>query len=102
MYLSLFDPVDPGVHFPSHPTDTKDMCQKYCMRCECHVALSSKHCSVCDRCCFEFDHHCIFLNNCIGTKNYRQFVALLVVCVAYESLYIYEGVKAVLVGTNNG
>ncbi|KAJ9709395.1 hypothetical protein PVL29_001055 [Vitis rotundifolia] len=38
----------------------------------------SKHCRVCDKCVDHFDHHCRWLNNCIGKKNYRQFFALMV------------------------
>jgi hypothetical protein len=30
-----------------------------------------------------FDHHCKYLNNCIGGKNYHSFFRLLVVVTAY-------------------
>ena len=45
------------------------------------MAKGSKHCRRCDKCVAAFDHHCIFLNNCIGSRNYRWFLALLVIAV---------------------
>ena len=36
--------------------------------------VNSKHCKKCDRCISGFDHHCRFINLCIGEKNYRWFV----------------------------
>ena len=32
------------------------------------------HCARCEKCIQKFDHHCIWLNNCIEKKNYRFFI----------------------------
>lgn len=48
----------------------------YCYYCDSYVSDKAKHCRRCNRCVHKFDHHCIWLNNCVGYKNYDKFFAL--------------------------
>lgn len=60
----------------------------YCSICEAKISKNSKHCRACDKfsqvdslCVYEFDHHCRWLNNCVGRRNYRTVVSLMVACL---------------------
>ncbi len=56
----------------------------FCHVCGTHVLDRTKHCGICNRCVDVFDHHCNWLNNCIGKKNYWMFVALLIVIFCFS------------------
>jgi polyferredoxin len=47
-----------------------------CHICHIPVEPDTKHCGRCNKCVAAFDHHCLYLNTCIGRRNYRTFVAL--------------------------
>lgn len=41
--------------------------------------MRSKHCQTCQHCVRRYDHHCPWIENCVGEKNHRWFVLYLAV-----------------------
>lgn len=78
---STTDPIDP-IAFESGPYSPAPAPEVHPDMRECdvcgYVNERSKHCRVCNKCVDGFDHHCMWINNCVGDKNYRPFFVLLV------------------------
>jgi len=62
--------------------------------CNTHVLPRSKHCGQCNRCVNTFDHHCIWLNNCVGEQNYKYFIASI-------NGVFYQAITKIVVGIIN-
>ncbi|KAG9160006.1 hypothetical protein Leryth_005751 [Lithospermum erythrorhizon] len=61
----------------AYPYDDIIFSEKECKTCKIPKPARSKHCSICDCCVARFDHHCGWMNNCIGETNTRYFMSFL-------------------------
>ncbi|XP_077433449.1 palmitoyltransferase ZDHHC2 isoform X1 [Vanacampus margaritifer] len=64
-------------------TRTNSGAIRFCDRCKLLKPDRCHHCSVCDKCILKMDHHCPWVNNCVGFSNYKSFMLFL----AYSLLY---------------
>ena len=48
-----------------------------CPDCEVLRTPRSRHCAICNKCVERFDHHCPWINNCVGIHNHNAFLVFL-------------------------
>eukprot|EP00295_Goniomonas_pacifica_P018965 CAMPEP_0175852522 /NCGR_PEP_ID=MMETSP0107_2-20121207/26251_1 /TAXON_ID=195067 ORGANISM="Goniomonas pacifica, Strain CCMP1869" /NCGR_SAMPLE_ID=MMETSP0107_2 /ASSEMBLY_ACC=CAM_ASM_000203 /LENGTH=311 /DNA_ID=CAMNT_0017168049 /DNA_START=11 /DNA_END=947 /DNA_ORIENTATION=- len=60
--------------------------RRFCERCHCFKPERCHHCSICDRCILKMDHHCPWVNNCIGWRNHKYFLLFLFYTATAASL----------------
>ncbi|XP_014853463.1 PREDICTED: probable palmitoyltransferase ZDHHC16 isoform X1 [Poecilia mexicana] len=60
---------------PGHPPkDKRDVPSvSICKKCITPKPPRTHHCSICSLCVLKMDHHCPWLNNCVGHLNHRYF-----------------------------
>ena len=51
--------------------------EDYCLNCQIKQNEEMVHCLICNKCIEGFDHHCYWLNKCVGEKNINSFYHLL-------------------------
>lgn len=59
------------------PEDLLSLDRHFCP--ECRISTDDKifHCHICKRCISRYDHHCPWINNCVGAHNVGKFLLFL-------------------------
>ncbi|GAB5592113.1 Palmitoyltransferase [Umbelopsis nana] len=60
---------------------------RFCKSCNVFKPPRSHHCSACRRCVLKMDHHCPWINNCVGYDNYGHFLRF-IIYVDLATLYV--------------
>ena len=87
-YFKLFF-SDPGYKDISHSKysclldvleDNKDVI-KYCPKTFILMEDNSRYCLICEKYIKGFNHHCYWVGNCIGEKNFNSFMIFIALCI---------------------
>lgn len=67
----------------SSPPSVEDIKQylerpRYCKKCKKWKPPRAHHCSVTGACVVKMDHYCVWVLNCVGLLNYKQFLLFLI------------------------
>jgi hypothetical protein len=85
--------VDPGSVPPDFVRFAQESGERvsFCNRCDLPRPERCHHCIMCGRCVLKMDHHCPWINACVGYHNQRYFAAFLLYLLmgtAYSGLLL--------------
>ncbi|NXN18829.1 ZDH23 Palmitoyltransferase, partial [Indicator maculatus] len=49
----------------------------WCTKCQLVKPARAGHCRLCGRCVRRLDHHCVWINSCVGEQNHQAFILAL-------------------------
>ena len=109
--LTIAVSMDPGYISPTSPNGYKvDFLQllevsdstQLCPDCLTVRTSRSRHCSVCQKCVERFDHHCPWINNCVGCRNHNYFFQFVFTMFLVLALSLIHAFYALVIVLSNG
>ena len=71
--------------------------ESLCPFCEVIRLPRSRHCNICNRCVERYDHHCPWVNNCIGKTNHLPFYIHLILLLIYILTIMSTSIYALII-----
>lgn len=86
LFFSFASFWDPGYVKWDPEIDFQDLLDKFspldmCPECKVIRTPWSWHCNICNLCVEWFDHHCPYINNCVGYNNHVYFLIFILMIV---------------------
>ena len=101
--ISKAEEEDVVIRVSSNSEESQDFPPRFCLVCNLDQPVRARHCTSCKKCVFKWDHHCTWLGNCIGERNYLGYWLYLVLqsyelsaAVYYLILHIGESVHMIV------
>lgn len=70
-------------------TKEKTTVEAFCHFCKIFKPVDTTHCRDCKRCVMKMDHHCPWMANCVGARNYAEFLCFLTVELARSAFLLF-------------
>ena len=109
LFVSFFiaNRSDPGILEPKdnltwlQMVENKVHINEYCPYCRVKKTNKVKHCHTCKKCIIGFDHHCNWIDNCVGEKNSVLFMIFVFVTIINLGFSYYVSLKCFLIDDGN-
>ncbi|KAI5606307.1 palmitoyltransferase akr1-like isoform X1, partial [Silurus asotus] len=80
--------ADPRFSSIADLVESNQSLTRFCINCELFQVANCKHCHLCDLCVMDYDHHCLFLNRCVGQNNHRVFLLFILTMLVAQVFFI--------------
>lgn len=77
IHTIISDPGRVPLYWGFFLEDPEHKKRRFCLVCHIFKPERCHHCSACDRCVLNMDHHCPWINNCVGFYNRKFFLLML-------------------------